>query len=251
MKMITVDYQDNVAIVKLNHGVTNAINLELVNQLAEALENIKHDSAVHSVVLGSSNEKFFSIGFDVPQLYELSREDFTIFYNRFDGFCLDLYTFPKPTTAAITGHATAGGCILALCCDYRFISEGKKLMGLNEIKLGVPVPFLPDCILGSLTGVRNARDMMETGDLYRPEQSLRMGLVDEVLPLEQVTAKSIEKAKLLGSMPAQAFTAIKRNRVETIETQTLMHREKKGEVFIDCWYSTPARERLKEAAEKF
>jgi enoyl-CoA hydratase/carnithine racemase len=238
-------------IVNLNRGVINALNLELVNRLSEVLGKAKNDPDVHGLVLSSSNEKFFCIGFDIPQLYELDQEGFRSFYRAFNNMCLELYTLPKPTTAAITGHATAGGCILALCCDYRLIAEGKKLMGLNEIKLGVPVPYLADCILQSIVGVPYARNIMESGDFYRPEQSLPMGMVDQVLPLEQVRSQAVEKVKMLGSMNQQAYALIKRNRVETIEAQFLACREEKEKSFLKCWYSDQARQKLKEATEKF
>ena len=165
--------------------------------------------------------------------------------------CLSLYTLPKPTVAAITGHAVAGGCILALCCDYRFIAEGKRLMGLNEIKLGVPVPYLADCVLQSIVGTRNARDMMDTGDFYAPADLARLGLVDEVLPAGDVMPKAIEKAQRLGAWPSPAFALIKRNRVEQIEQRVLARREEKERLFVDGWYSDEARRRLKEATEKF
>ncbi len=249
--MITTDYLDNTAIVKLNRGVTNALDLELVNRLTGVFQKAAHDPNVHALVLSSSNDKFLSIGFDIPRLIELEREDFLCFYRAFNGMCLELYTLPKPTVAAITGHATAGGCILALCCDYRFIAEGKKLMGLNEIKLGVPVPYLADCVLNAVVGVRYAREIMESGDFYSPEQSLQMGMVDGVLPLEEVRPKSVEKAKSLGSFPQKAFAMIKRNRVETIEEQALERREEKEKLFLECWYSDQARKGLKEAMETF
>jgi enoyl-CoA hydratase/carnithine racemase len=249
--MINMDYQDKVMIVNLNRGVINALNLELVKRLSEAFGKAKKDPDVHGLVLGSSNEKFFCIGFDIPGLYELDQEDFTCFYRAFNTMCLELYTLPKPTTAAITGHATAGGCILALCCDYRLIAQGKKLMGLNEIKLGVPVPYLADCILRSIVGIPYARDIMESGDFYRPEQSLPMGMVDQVLPLEQVRSQAVEKAQSLGVMNQQAYALIKRNRVETIEAQFLACRQEKEKSFLHCWYSDQARQQLKEAAEKF
>ncbi|MFQ6084117.1 MAG: enoyl-CoA hydratase/isomerase family protein [Candidatus Aminicenantia bacterium] len=251
MELISIEYHDKVAILKLNRGITNALNLQLVNKLAEILQKVKDDSDVHSLVLGSSNEKFFSIGFDIPQLFELTKKDFKVFYQTFNRVCIDLYTFPKPTIAAITGHAIAGGCILALCCDYRFIAEGRKLMGLNEIKLGVPVPYPADCILHQIVGARNAREIMSTGEFYQPEELLQMGMVDQVLPLEQVLEKSIEKAKLLGALPHEAFGMIKRNRVEVVETQVLTHLAEKEQFFIECWYSDETRKRLKEAIKKF
>jgi enoyl-CoA hydratase/carnithine racemase len=232
MSLITVVYQDTVAIVKLSRGVTNVLDLELVNELDALLGKIEHDPGTSALVLSSSSAKFLSIGFD----------------NR---VCQRLYTLPKPTVAAITGHAVAGGCILALCCDYRLIAEGKKLMGLNEIKLGVPVPYLADCVLQSIVGTRYAREMMDTGEFYPPADALRMGLVDEVLPVGDVTPKAIEKARLLGAWPHEASALIKRNRVEQIEQRVLAQREEKEQQFVDCWYSAEARQRLKAAMDKF
>ena len=249
--MVCVEYSDKVAILKLDRSVTNALNLQLVEDLGETLREVRHSPDVHSLILASSNEKFFSIGFDIPQLFELTREDFKSFYQAFNRMCLDLYTLPKPTVAAITGHAIAGGCILALCCDYRLIAAGRKLMGLNEIKLGVPVPYLADRVLSQIVGVRHAREITDTGEFYRPEELLQMGAVDQVLSSEQVLCKSVEKARLLGSMPQEPFAAIKRNRVEMVEAQVLARLEEKEQFFIERWYSDETRKRLQEAMERF
>ena len=251
IKMIAIDYQDTVAVVKLSRDVTNALNLELVNALAECLQRVEQDPDINGLVLGSSNDKFLSIGFDIPQLFDLSRGDFESFYRAFNRLCLRLYTLPKPTVAAVTGHAIAGGCILVLCCDYRFIAEGRKLMGLIEIKLGVPVPYLADCLLRSVVGVRNAREMAESGEFYQPAELLQMGLVDGVVPLEQVLPAAIAKARSLGAMPQEAYAIIKHNRVEQVETRVLAHLEDKMQLFLERWYSDATRERLREAVKKF
>jgi enoyl-CoA hydratase/carnithine racemase len=251
MGLIAIEYQDTVAIVRLSRGVTNVLDLELVNELGALLEKIEHDPGTSALVLGSESAKFLSIGFDIPHLFDLPRKDFEIFFGEFNRVCLKLYTLPKPTVAAITGHAVAGGCILALCCDYRFIAEGKKLMGLNEIKLGVPVPYLADCVLQSIVGTRYARDMMDTGEFYAPADALRMGLADAVLPVGDVLPRAVEKARLLGAWPPQAVALIKRNRVEQIEQRVLAQREEKERFFVDCWYSDEARQRLRAAMGKF
>jgi len=251
MESIKVEYHDKVAVLRLNSGITNALNTEFLKQISRTLQKLKHDPSVSSIVLAGANEKFFSIGFDVPQLYELSRDEFRFFYQTFNRLCLDLYALPKPTIAAIVGHAIAGGCILAICCDYRFIAEGRKLMGLNEIRLGVPVPYLADCILRQIVGTRNAREISDTGELYQPEELLQMGMVDRVLPLEQVLPESIEKAGLLGTLPREAFGVNKRNRVEVVEAQLITHLAEREQFFIECWYSDDARERLREAIKKF
>jgi enoyl-CoA hydratase/carnithine racemase len=250
MSRLSVDYRDTVAVVQLSRGVTNAVDRELVHELGALFESVESDLSTSALVLGG-NATFFSIGFDIPRLFELPRQDFETFFSEFNRVCLDLYRLPKPTVAAITGHAVAGGCILALCCDYRFIAEGKKLMGLNEIKLGVPVPYLADCILRDIVGTRYAREIMDTGEFYGPADLLRMGLVDEVLPGDSVMTRAVEKAGLLGAWPRQALALIKRNRVEQVEQRVLAHREEKERLFVDCWYSAEARQRLREAMGKF
>lgn len=251
MALIQVAYHENIAVFTLNRKVTNAINLKLVTALAEKLEELNQASNLHGCVITSSNEKFFSIGFDIPELIDLTEDRFREFYHSFNQLCIDLYTFPKPIIAAITGHAVAGGCILALCCDYRFIATGKKLMGLNEIKLGVPIPYPADCILHQLVGYRNARDIVDTGEFYPPENLLAMGMVDEVLPVEKVLPKAIEKMQVLSAMPRGGFKKIKQNRTEKVEARIRHDLAEKENTFIECWYSQDARQRLQEAAQKF
>jgi enoyl-CoA hydratase/carnithine racemase len=164
---------------------------------------------------------------------------------------LDIYTYPKPTIAAISGHAIAGGCIIALCCDYRYISEGRKLMGLNEIKLGLPVPYPSYCILEHLVGARYAKYLVESGDFFEPDKLFEMGLVDEVLPKGQVLPRSIEKIRSIGEMPKVAYEIIKRNRVEDVEKLILSKLEEKEKNFLSCWQRADVRELLAEAVKKF
>lgn len=251
MDTIHTEYHDKVALVKLTRGTTNALNLELINELSEALHRIDQDPEVHGLVVTSSNEKFFCIGYDLKELHNLSQEDFTVFYKAFNQFCIDLYTLPKPTVAAITGHAIAGGCALTLCCDYRYIAEGRKLMGFNVVNLGIPLPYLVSCILQHTVGARTTRDIADSGEFYPPEQLLSIGMVDCVLPLKEVIPKAIEKAQSLGELPHKAYAITKRNRIEQIETQILQHLEEKEQFFVECWASDEARARLKAALEKF
>lgn len=249
--MIGIEFDDGVAIVEVKSGKTNALNLELMTELQGALKVIGENPGAGGVVLASGCEKFFSIGFDIPRLFKLDREDFRLFYRSFNQACLELYTLPKPTIAAVNGHAVAGGCILALCCDYRFIGSGHKLMGLNEVKLGVPVPLLADRIVRSLTGAAIARDIMELGEFYPPDKMARYGLVDQVLPAEEVFDRAVARARELGVLPAHAYAAIKQHRVEAIVDQVKKGALEKEELFLDCWYRHDVRRILKEAMEKF
>ena len=251
MDLVQFDFHDNVAVLKLNRSVINSINLKLLNELDEAIKQVEEDPSVSGFVLTSSSDKFFSIGFDIPELYPLGVDEFRSFFKKFNRVCLNLYTISKPTIAAINGHAVAGGCVLAICFDYRFIAEGHKLMGLNEIKLGIPLPYVCDCILRNLVDYRNARDLADLGDYYEPDKLLEIGLVDKIVSQDQVLAKSIEHVKKIGETSLQAFKMIKRNRIEAVVKQIHSLLEKKEEFFVNCWFSDKAKELQKQALEKF
>ena len=248
---LQVEKHNEISVIKLSRGVINAIDTTLVHQLSEALESVKIDPDIRGLVLSSANEKFFSIGFDIPYLYDLSEEEFGSFYHSFNLLCLSLYTLPKPTLAALTGHATAGGCILALCCDQRIIAEGRKLIGLNEIRLGVPVPFIAECILKQIIDGRTVRQIVEGGGFYSPYEALHIGLVDESCPPDRLLITTIEKARELGSHPPQAFAAIKYSRTVMVEDQIQARLKERERIFIQNWFSQEARQLLKDAISKF
>ncbi|MCJ7567416.1 MAG: enoyl-CoA hydratase/isomerase family protein [Anaerolineales bacterium] len=250
-EFITIEHQNQVAILKLNRGITNAINGDLVLVLDSALKRQAADPDVLGMVLTSSNSKFFSIGLDIPNLFALGEKDFRSFYQSFNQMCLGMLTTSKPLVAGITGHAIAGGCILSLCCDYRFISEGHKLIGLNEVKLGVPVPYVADCILRKLIGYRNARDVMDSGGFLVPEEAQQLGVIDRILPIEEVVSQSVEKVRELAADSLDAFALIKSSRVHAIEREIAAQLSEREDAFIECWYSDDARALLKDAISKY
>jgi enoyl-CoA hydratase/carnithine racemase len=251
METIRLEQQEGGAVIQLNRGIINAINHLLLDELGEALRQIAEDPEIGSLVITSGNDKFFSIGFDLPELYPLPQQEFRQFFRMFNRRCLDLYTFPKPTIVALTGHASAGGCILALCTDYRFMAEGRRLMGMNESKLGVPVTYLANLLLRQLVGERQAREAVSSGTLYPPEEAARMGMVDAVYPLAEVVSSAIEKARELGEMPGDAFAANKRLWVRAIESQVVSYLDEEERLFLDQWYAPTARQRLEDALARF
>ena len=124
-------------------------------------------------------------------------------------------------------------------------------MGLNEIKLGVPLPYPADRILRQIADDRTARQVLDTGDFFPPEDTLAMGLVDEVVPLEQVVGKAVEKVQSIQSSSLNAFTLIKNNRIENVVSEIRSGLAAREETFIDMWYGEEARKKLNAALEKF
>jgi len=223
-EFVTIEHQNQVAILKLNQGVTNAINGDLVQALDSALKSQAADPAVRGMVLTSSNNKFFSIGLDIPNLFALDEKDFRSFYQSFNRMCLSMLTTSKPLVVGIT---------------------------LNEIKLGVPVPYVADCILRKLIGHRLARDVMDSGGFLEPEEAQRLGIVDRILPAEEVVTQSIDKARELSSDSMEAFALIKSSRVHALKREITAQLAEREDAFIKCWFADDARERLKEAISKY
>lgn len=248
MKTITIEQKEDIAIVSLSGSVTNPVGRELVNEMSEALADVKRQA--RGLVL-TGGEKFFSIGLNLPELLLLNRTEMSDFWPRFIGLSFDLYTLPMPTGAAVTGHAPAAGTIFAIACDFRYVAEGKKMMGLNEIKIGIPTPYLPDLMLRQIVGDRVATEMLYTGAFYMPDQALQMNLVDQVHPQESVVPSMVEKISTLANYSAKAFQAMKQARVEDIVAKYQRNVQSYHEKFLDCWFSDFTQNALKKAAEKF
>ena len=248
MSKVNLEGHDDVAVLRLNNGVTNAISPELVDDLAGEANRVK--SEFKGMVL-AGGEKFFCIGFDLPALLQFDRTDMIEFYARFNEVILDLYTLPVPTACAINGHATAGGAIFAISSDFRFVSTGRRFISLNEIKIGVPVPYLPDLILRQIVGDRCATEMMYSGKFVEPEEAKRIGLVDDVFDSEDLEEKAVAKIAELTALPPYGFPTMKNFRVEAVKSRYEEMRSADVECFLKCWFDPAVQELLKEAAKKF
>ena len=248
MSKVNLEAHDAIAVLRLNNGVTNAISPELVDDLSETIKQIKNE--FKGMVL-AGGDKFFCIGLDLPNLLQLDRPDMTEFYGRFIQAVFDLYTLPMPTACAVDGHATAGGAIFAISADFRFVSSGRRFIGFNEVKIGLPIPYLVDLMLRQIVGDRSATELMFSGEFVEPEEALRIGLVDEVVAPEDLEEKAVAKISEMAALPACGLTIIKNNRIEAV---TARYQDKRGADpawFLDCWFNPAVQELLLEAAKRF
>jgi enoyl-CoA hydratase/carnithine racemase len=245
MQTVITEIQKNTAVLTLNNGTTNSISPDLVEELSEMLDEIRNE--VTGIVL-CGGAKFFSIGLDLPSLIKFSRAEMSGFWYRFNHLLLDMYTVSLPTVCALSGHAVAGGNILALTCDYRFAGTDTKKIGLNEIKLGVPVPYLADMILRQTVSERSATGMLYSGEFMSFSEAEKIGLIDEIYSTETVKQKAVEKVAELSEFQLHAFSAIKSNRTEEIKKRYEKNCKSKNEIFLDCWFSEPTQRILKEAS---
>ena len=248
MALVALEHHNKVAIVRLSNGVTNAVSPALAMELSDLLVMVQSE---YEGMLLAGGEKFFCIGFDVPKLLELDRSGMSDLFYRYNQILLDLFTMPKPTACAVKGHCLGAGETFLLACDYRYGAAGKTLIGLNEIKLGLPVPYLPDMLLREIVGDRIASDMLYTGDFIGITEAERVGILHEVLPKEEVEGRALEKLAELCKRPPKAFAAVKANRVEVIRSRYKKKYVAKIEELLDCWYAETTQELLREGAKKF
>merc|ERR1711976_89868 len=99
---------------------------------------------------------------------------------------MNLYGSRLATIAAINGHSPAGGCLMAISCDHRVMAEGKFTIGLNETLLGIVAPFWFQDTMVNTVGHRETERALQLGLLYSAEEAKKVGLVDQLVPQEQV-----------------------------------------------------------------
>lgn len=248
MQTVTKAFHDHIAILRLNNGPTNPISSTMVDELSAALATLK-GTARGMVLCGG--EQFFSVGFDLPEVLNFDRPAMGDYLERFNQLCLELYIAPFPIICALSGHAVAGGNILALACDYRYASSEEKKIGLNELQLGVPVPYLADMMLRQAIGDRYASQMIYSGEFMSFSDARIIGLIDVVGPPDELDDFTLERIAQIASFPSQAFAAAKANKVEEIKRRYEKNWQSKNDTFLDCWFSDTAQKNLREASVKF
>ena len=248
MGKVLIEASGDIAVVRLNNGPTNAVNLELVETLLAALQTVAKE--FNGMVL-AGGEKFFSIGLSLPELLKLNRSDMTDFWYAFNRSTVALYTLPLPTVCAIAGHAPAVGTIWACACDFRFAAEGRSAIGLNEIQLGIPTPFIVDMMLRQIAGDQTANDLLYSGRMITPEEAKRLQLLNNLFPKEEVEARAIEKSGKMAALPSLAYAEIKAVRNDAIRDIFEREHKERHEAFLNAWFSDQAQKLLHAALKHF
>ncbi len=248
MEHIESERDGSVLVLSLARGKANALNTALVDELHVAVTTAAEDETVRGLVLASSRPRFFSTGFDIREVFGYDRAGMTTFFGGFIDLYESLYQFPKPVVAALSGHTFAGGAILAIACDFRIMVEGDFGFALNEINLGLALSSGIRKMLVDAVGVAGAREVLLFGEPLTPERALKIGLVRELAPPEQVRERAVATARFLAARPPVAYREIKRSLRELGAAQT-GDRATLGQ-FVDMWFSREAQECRKAVAAK-
>ena len=206
--MIDVIDHDRVRELRLARPPVNALNPGLIQALRAALAQAV-SAGCGAVVLSGAPGRF-SGGLDLPELLQLPEPALRTMWRDFFGLMRDFAASPIPTVAAVTGHSPAGGTVLAIFTDYRIMAEGAYKLGLNEVSVGLPVPEVLVRALAYLVGTRQAARLAVGGLLLDPSEALRVGLVDEVAPLDEVVPRALAWAADLLTRPPQAMLSTRK-----------------------------------------
>ena len=209
----TID-RDGVRIVSFARAPMNAIDLSFVMALGACVEDAADSAACRAVVL-TGDPPAFSAGIDikaVPAYDAATRADMIRRINR---CVLQFYGLPKPTVAAINGHALGAGLVLALACDFRLAAAGSYRLGLTEVTAGVPFPAAPLLVVQAELDHDVARRLSLSGAVFGPEDPFA-SFIDDVVPRDQLIERAIDRAASAARAPA--YAAVKRQlRAATLE----------------------------------
>jgi enoyl-CoA hydratase len=204
-KTILVETAEKVAVVTLNRPPANSINSVLLGELDYVLGRFAEDPQVGALVITGAGEKFFSSGADITEFAQLKAGKKIKIQGEELFWKIENYT--KPVIAAVNGYCLGGGCELAMSCHLRFAAQGAR-MGLPEVRIGIIPGWGGTQRLPRLIGKAKALELMLTGDQIDAEEALRLGLVNKVLPQQEMLREATVLARRLASGAPLAIRAI-------------------------------------------
>lgn len=192
---ILTDLREGILTVTINRPEKlNALNKEVLNELAQVVENIYRDNQIKAAIITGAGEKAFVAGADISEMLEIKAGDGASFAQRGQDIFSSIENCPKPVVAAVNGFALGGGCELAMACHFRIAAENAKF-GQPEVNLGIIPGYGGTQRLTILVGKGKAMELMMTGSMISAEEARELGLVNYVTPADELLIKTTELLK--------------------------------------------------------
>jgi enoyl-CoA hydratase len=240
---VSLAVADGLATARLDRAHGNAIDPALAEDLLRVCREAAADDGVGGLLLAAAG-KLFCPGLDLQDLMELDRPDLERFVVTFNECIATLYEFPKPMVAAIHGHAVAGGCVLTLTADWRILRKG-ALVGLNEVRVGVPLPFGVSMIVRESVPRLRLEEVALLGKNYSDDDALAAGLVHEIHPAEDFEEFCRKRLEEFTSRDLNALTITKRYLRSAIIERIRARDAVLVDEFLDSWFRPETQERIR------
>lgn len=196
--MVKLEKKNHVAIMTVSRPeALNALNSELLEEIAETCEKIGKDENIRAVII-TGEGKAFVAGADIAEMKDLDYKQGKAFGLKGQAALSAVENLPMPVIAAVNGYALGGGCELMLCSDIRFASE-KARFGQPEVGLGITPGFGGTQRLPRLIGVSKAKELVLTGRMIKADEALAIGLVDHVTAPEALMDEAMKLAEEIAN----------------------------------------------------
>ncbi len=206
-EFVRLEVEDGVATIRIDRPKMNALNVQVQDEIRDAAIEAAERPDVRAVVV-YGGERVFAAGADIKQMADMSYTDMVERSRGLQAALTAVADIPKPVVAAVTGYALGGGCELALCADVR-IAADDATFGQPEILLGIIPGAGGTQRLSRLVGPSKAKDLIFTGRFVQAQEALAIGLVDSLVPADQVHAEAVAWARQFSGAAAYALRAAK------------------------------------------
>jgi enoyl-CoA hydratase len=227
----------------------NALDAKVLTELVSELHELVATETPPRAAILTGEGKAFVAGADIAGMAELSPAHAKAFAELGHAVGTLIETAPFPVIAAVNGFALGGGCELALACDFIYASERAKF-GQPEVKLGVIPGFGGTQRLARRVGLGRARELVYTGDMIDAAEALRIGLVNAVVPADQLLAKAMETAKKIAAQGPLAVAAAKRVMLNGADADLRTANELEATAFAALFGSADQREGMRAFIDK-
>jgi len=200
--------KNHISILTINDPPVNSLSLKVIEDLDMAVTYALADKNSKCILITGYGKKSFASGADIRELETLGEKSAISLLTRVKEVLGKILACPKPTIAAINGHALGGGLELALHCDFRLAVE-KAMLGLPEINLGVMPGAGGTQLLPQLIGMARARWLLLSGEMISAQRALKIGLIDRLAQENSLLTEAIEVCGSLSTKPPLAYHAIK------------------------------------------
>lgn len=206
-EFVNLDVDGAIGTIRLNRPPMNALNTQVQEEIRAAAHEAATRTDVRAVVI-YGGPKVFAAGADIKEMVDMTYADMAVRAQALSSAFDAVARIPKPVVAAVTGYALGGGCELALTADFRVCGDNAKL-GQPEILLGIIPGAGGTQRLPRLVGPAKAKDIIYSGRFVDAAEALRIGLVDKVVPPDDVYDAAVEMVRRYADGPALALRAAK------------------------------------------